>query len=207
MAKTSIRSFTAETIRETLQEAGFRAEIASGPGTAAGPLIRSGSSGLAFEVRLLNPLQIDAKSFADVTFTAGLQLQGPLALEIVNRWNASKRFSRLYIAQGHLIIAMDVVLQGGVPPEHFRAQIEIWDRLLQELLAYLRNTAQETAAAKAPPVKAGPASATPSNIENTDTRTPPAPNGHAGEVSTDVPGAEPIDAAPKPEEERAPEQL
>ena len=95
MAKTSIRSFTAETIRETLQEAGFRAEIASGPGTAAGPLIRSGSSGLAFEVRLLNPLQIDAKSFADVTFTAGLQLQGPFALEIVNRWNASKRFSRL----------------------------------------------------------------------------------------------------------------
>ena len=149
MSKTLIRSFTVETIRELVQSAGFRAEIVSA--AAGGPVIRSASSGLAFEIRLLNPLTIDAKSFADLTFTAGLQLQGPLALDIVNRWNATKRFSRLYIAQGFLIIAMDVVLQGGVPSEHLRAQIEIWDRLLQELLVYLRTTATEGTPKKVAP--------------------------------------------------------
>jgi hypothetical protein len=196
MAKNLIRSFTAESIRELAQAAGFRAEIE--PASAGtGPVIRSASSGLAFEIRLLNPLQIDAKNYADLTFTAGLQLQGPLALDIVNRWNASKRFSRLYITRGFLILAMDVVLQGGVPPEHLRAQIEIWDRLLQELLAYLRNAAKETAAQKM--ADSTPREeATAPDIENKDEREPVPAN--STDMSTDVPGAAPID---EPEDAQA----
>jgi hypothetical protein len=142
MAKNLIRSFTAETMRDLIQAAGFRAEIASA--AASGPVIRSASNGLAFEIRLLNPLQMDANNFADTTFTAGLQLQGVLAPELVNRWNATKRFSRLYVSQGYLILALDIILQGGVTPEHLQAQIEIWDRLLQELLTYLRTATNES---------------------------------------------------------------
>jgi hypothetical protein len=142
MAKNLIRSFTAATMRDLIQAAGFRAEIASA--AVSGPVIRSASNGLAFEIRLLNPLQVDANSFADTTFTAGLQLQGALAPELVNRWNATKRFSRLYVSQGYLILALDIILQGGVTPEHLRAQIEIWDRLLQELLTYLRTATNES---------------------------------------------------------------
>ena len=195
MAKTLIRSFTSETIRELVQEAGFRAEIVSGAAAGA-PVIRSASSGLAFEIRLLNPVQTEPKSFADLTFTAGLQVQGPLALEIVNRWNATKRFSRLYVAQGFLIIAMDIVLQGGVPPEHLRAQIEIWDRLLQELLAYLRTAAAQTAPKKVAP-----------EVENKDAREPALANDHAEAPSADAPDAEPIAPPPEAEANAVSEQM
>jgi hypothetical protein len=181
MTTTLTRSFTAETICELVQAAGFRAEILTGAAAAAGPVIRSASSGLAFEIRLLNPSQIEPKSFADLTFMAGLQLQGPLAPEIVNGWNASKRFSRLYIAQNHLVIAMDVVLPGGLPPDHLRAQIEIWDRLLQELLVWLRNAANQTV-----PKKIAPSG---------DAATAKAANGHAAVLPTDAPGAESLETA------------
>ena len=205
MAKTPIRSFTAEAIRDALQAVGFRAEITTGANVAAGAVIRSASNGLAFEVRLFNPSQADTKSFADVTFTAGLQMQGVLAPDIVNRWNAGKRFSRLYIAQGFLVLAMDVLLQGGVAPEYFRAQIEVWDRLLQELLAYLRSAAREQAPKKLREDSAGSEDAAPA-IESAAASAPTLPNGHAGAMATDAPGAEPLETAPRADDREAARQ-
>jgi hypothetical protein len=177
MAKNLIRSFTAETMRDLIQAAGFRAEIASA--AASGPVIRSASNGLAFEIRLLNPLQMDTNSFADTTFTAGLQLQGALAPELVNRWNATKRFSRLYVSQGYLILALDIILQGGVTPEHLRAQIEIWDRLLQELLTYLRTATNESAPKSPAEMKNAAEMKGPMETKSAAMNKPAAGNGHA----------------------------
>jgi hypothetical protein len=137
MAKTSIQSVTVDTTRDFLQGAGFRAELVADSDTM--PVIRSASNGVNFEIRLFNPAKEDKGSFTDVMFMAGMTLQGTVAPELLNRWNSIKRFGRLYVAQGHLVLALDIFLQGGVSPEYLRSQLDIWDRLLQELLTYVRT--------------------------------------------------------------------
>jgi hypothetical protein len=103
------------------------------------PYLRSATSGLAFDIRPGNRMIDDTASFADVVFTAVLQVQGELPLEIVNRWNAERRFARLQLSAPFLVFCMDVSVVGGVTPGHFRSQIDIWDRLLQDFVAYLRE--------------------------------------------------------------------
>jgi hypothetical protein len=136
MAKSLIKSFTTQAMRELIQTAGFRAELMAESDTM--PVIRSASNGMIFEIRLFNPLKEEKGSFTDVMFMAGMPLQGGVAPEFLNRWNSIKRFGRLYAAQGHLVLALDIFLQGGVSPEHLRSQLDIWDKLLQELLTYIR---------------------------------------------------------------------
>lgn len=144
MPKTDLLSLTPDSLRELMRQAGYRAAIVKGPDEA--PLLCSATSGLPFEARFLNPAPGEAKGYADVMLTAGLQVQGDLPLDLVNRWNSTKRFARIYIGQSHLILAMDIVMLGGVSREHLVAQIELWDRLLQELVPYLRSAASEVAA-------------------------------------------------------------
>jgi hypothetical protein len=47
--------------------------------------------------------------------------------------------------QNFLVLDMDVVMFGGVTASHLRAQIEIWDRLIQELVPFLRDRARGAA--------------------------------------------------------------
>ncbi len=141
MTKPSIHSLTVETARDLLQGAGFRAELVADSATM--PVLRSASNGVTFELRLFNPLREDKESFADAMFMAGLTFQGTVAPEFLNRWNSIKRFGRLYTTQGLLVLALDIFLQGGISPEHLRAQLDIWDRLIQELLTYARTAPAE----------------------------------------------------------------
>ncbi len=78
-----------------------------------------------------------------------LQVQGELPLDLVNRWNATRRFGRLQLSPPFLAFCLDVSVAGGVAPNFVRAQIEIWDRLVQELIAYLREELPKVVAANA----------------------------------------------------------
>lgn len=131
-----ILSLTPDRLRTLMQERGYRVELLDGP--QAFPVLRSATNGLGFEVRFLNRLA-DGASYADVTFLAALQVQGKLPLEPVNDWNNGRRFARLHLQGDHLILDMDVSALGGVSENYLRTQIEIWDRLIEELIPYLRE--------------------------------------------------------------------
>ncbi len=138
MSETILQKLRLTDLQQSLQQAGYRVEIASDP-VANIAYLRSATSGLAFDVRPGNRLAADDQSFADVAFSAVLQVQGELPLELVNRWNASRRFARLQLSHPFLVFCMDVSASGGITLDHLRTQIEIWDRLVQELIAYLRD--------------------------------------------------------------------
>lgn len=135
--KTLITALSAADARELLQAAGFRAELLKGD--TKNPIIHSASSGVNFEIRLFGPDPARLQHYRDVTFMAGLQVQGRLDPDMLNTWNEVKRFGRLYVRPGWLILVMDVALMGGVPREFLLAQINLWDRLVQELLIFLRT--------------------------------------------------------------------
>ncbi len=138
MSDTPIVKLTLDSLRSALQQVGYRVEEVTDP-VANFPYLRSATGGLAFDIRPGNRLSDSDDGFLDAAFTAVLQVQGELPLDLVNRWNATRRFARLQLSQQFLVFCLDVSVAGGVMPNHFRAQIEIWDRLLQELIGYLRD--------------------------------------------------------------------
>jgi hypothetical protein len=144
MSDTPVVKLTLEALREVLQQVGYRVEEVTDP-VANVPYLRSATGGLAFDIRPGNRLA-DAEGFLDVAFTAVLQVQGELPLDLVNRWNATRRFARLQLSQPFLLFCLDVSVAGGVMPNHLRAQIEIWDRLVQELIVYLRDELRQLTA-------------------------------------------------------------
>jgi hypothetical protein len=144
--ETVITSLTLETLRESFQQAGYRVETLTDP-LANIQYLRSATAGVAFDIRPGNPLG-EGNGFADVALVAILQVAGDMPLDIVNRWNGSRRFGRLQLNQPFLVFCLDVSVLNGVTPAHLRAQIELWDRLVQDLVPFLRTSLAETAAQK-----------------------------------------------------------
>jgi Putative bacterial sensory transduction regulator len=142
-SETTIQILTLDDIRDVLQQAGYRVEQFADPSGVT--LLRSATAGLPFDLRLGAPLA-GGNGYGDITLIAGLQIEGELPLAIVNQWNSMRRFGRLHVAQNFLVLAMDVLIFGGVARAHLRGEIEIWDRLLQELVPYLRAELNRPAA-------------------------------------------------------------
>ncbi|MNL29373.1 hypothetical protein D3C87_1510540 [compost metagenome] len=44
-----------------------------------------------------------------------------------------------------LVMEMDVVVAAGVSDDYLRGNLELWDRLLQEFIVYLREYSQNAA--------------------------------------------------------------
>ncbi|MES2031625.1 MAG: YbjN domain-containing protein [Pseudomonadota bacterium] len=140
MSDTVLNSFTLESLRDLLQTVGYRVEIVPNGDM---PLLRSSTAGFAFDIRPGNRLASEDGGYVDFTFSAWLNIEGELPLDVVNRWNALRRFGRLQVVPGYLAMTMDVSFIGGVMPNHLRAQVEIWDHLVQALVPYLREELQK----------------------------------------------------------------
>jgi hypothetical protein len=146
MSESIITSFTLESLRDQFQQAGYRVETLIDP-VANLQYLRSATAGIGFDVRPGNQLAGDDKRFADAAFVVVLQIAGELpVIDLVNRWNAARRFGRLHVSQPFLVFSLDISVINGVTPAHVRSQIELWDRLVQDLLPFLRTAiAQATA--------------------------------------------------------------
>jgi hypothetical protein len=148
MSGALISALTLDGLRDILQQSGFRVETATDPAASAAYL-RSATGGIAFDIRPGNRIAADdGDNFADVAFIALVQIQGPMQPDLVNGWNVARRFSRLQPNGSLLALSIDVSVAGGVTQDHLRAQVEIWDRLAQELIVYLREQLRNPAPAE-----------------------------------------------------------
>ncbi|HEY8066795.1 MAG TPA: YbjN domain-containing protein [Methylosinus sp.] len=139
MSESLVTSLTLDDLRDLLQQVGYRVETATDPVVNV-VYLRSATSGLSFDIRPGNRSAGDESGrFADMAFISILQVNGELPQDLVNGWNIARRFSRLQLSGPFLALCMDVSVVGGVTRSHLRAQIEIWDRLAQELIVYLRE--------------------------------------------------------------------
>jgi hypothetical protein len=139
MSDDLISTLTLDELCAILQQAGYRVETANDP-IAGVPYLRSATSGLAFDIRPGNRLAAAGEGrFADFSFVLVLHIAGETPMELINSWNVTRRFARLQISGSFVALCMDVSVVGGVTRIHLRAQIEIWDRLAQELIIHLRE--------------------------------------------------------------------
>jgi hypothetical protein len=154
MSEPVIDALTLTDLRELLQQAGYRVqELADLNGVK---FLQSATGGMGFDLRPGNQLPgAAAGHYADLRLQAVAQIQGDLPAELVARWNNTRRFGRLRIDQNFLVCEMDVSVLGGVTNAYVRAQFGLWDQLMQDLVAYLRDelrklTATNEALAAAP---------------------------------------------------------
>lgn len=137
-----LSAMSASQLQATLQEMGYRVTVSGQDGQVQ---LLSAAQGIGFSVRPGNPAPAEGE-FVDYTCACVLRLQGGLPEALVGDWNTGKRFSRLSRQGDFLVLEMDVVLAGGVTSAYVRAMAELWDRLLQEFVLFLRQYAVADAA-------------------------------------------------------------
>ncbi|OLF54056.1 YbjN domain-containing protein [Pseudomonas chlororaphis] len=135
-----IASVTPHSLTELLQGAGYRVNQTDQNGVVQ---LLSASQGIGYAVRFGNAAAQQG-SYVDFTFSCALRVQGELPAGLAELWNASRRFARLSLQGEFLVMEMDVVV-AGVGTQHLRSQLELWDRLLQEFIVYLRDYSQHAA--------------------------------------------------------------
>lgn len=144
---TMIETLTTERLQALLQGMGYRVTLSGQEGE---PQLLSASQGIGFAVRPGNPAPVEGE-FLDYTFSCVLRVQGEIPQALANAWNTQKRFARVSIQGTFLVLEYDVIVAGGVSEAYLRATTELWDRLLQELIMFLRDfTAAEPQSEDAP---------------------------------------------------------
>ncbi|VVP90579.1 YbjN domain-containing protein [Pseudomonas fluorescens] len=127
-----------QSLTDVLQAAGYRVNQTEQNGIVQ---LLSASQGIGYAVRFGNPA-VEQGSYVDFTFSCALRVQGELPQGVAEQWNASRRFARLSLQGEFLVMEMDVVVAAGVSNDHLRGNLELWDRLLQEFIVYLRDFTQ-----------------------------------------------------------------
>ncbi|MEI2415519.1 YbjN domain-containing protein [Orrella sp. JC864] len=138
---TLIQSIGPARLQELLQSVGYRVTLSEQNGLVQ---LLSATQGIGFAVRMGNPAQQQGE-FVDYTLSCALRVQGELPAGLVENWNVAKRFARLTQQGVFLVLEMDVILAGGVSENYLRATTELWDRLLQEFVLFLRQYAAQAA--------------------------------------------------------------
>ncbi|WP_153789191.1 YbjN domain-containing protein [Pseudomonas sp. EMN2] len=136
-----IESVNVETLTSLLQDAGLRVNRSEQNGLVQ---LLSASQGIGFAVRLGNPAAIEGQ-FLDFTFSCALRIQGELPEGVVEHWSTSRRFARLYRQGEFLVMELDVLVSDGVTGKHLLNHLQLWDRLLQEFITYLRDFSRHAA--------------------------------------------------------------
>ncbi|KPA91970.1 putative bacterial sensory transduction regulator [Pseudomonas asplenii] len=141
MSEQLIEQVTPDSLTELLQGAGYRVNRTEQNGIVQ---LLSASQGIGYAVRFGNPGTQEG-GYVDFTYSCALRVQGELPAGLAELWNASRRFARLSVQGEFLVMEMDVVVAAGVSVNYLRANLELWDRLLQEFIVYLREYSQQAA--------------------------------------------------------------
>lgn len=136
-----INALSIERLQAFLQSMGYRVTLSEQEDNQQ---LLSAAQGIGFAIRPGNPAASEGE-FIDYTFSCALRVQGDIPPTLANNWNTLKRFARFSVQGNFIVLEADVVLAGGVSETYLRATTELWDRLLQELILFLRDAAPAAA--------------------------------------------------------------
>lgn len=136
-------SITPEAIADALRKTGYRATVAE---YQERPQVRSAAQGIGFFVAFGAVDPNSAGRYVDFAFQCWISIEGPLRADLIDGWNQTRRFARLFRQGSLLVLTMDVLVAGGVRDEHLGAYCELWDQVIRDFIRHLR---QEPAAVAA----------------------------------------------------------
>ncbi|MGB8812966.1 MAG: YbjN domain-containing protein [Paracoccaceae bacterium] len=122
-------------IAELMKTFGYRAELTADD--QGDPKIKSSAGGANFSVYFYGCTK--NKDCTSIQFSAGFDLSDGTTMDVVNDWNANKRYGKVYLdSEKDPYIELDVNLDlGGVTEENLRDTLEIWDRLVSDFKTHI----------------------------------------------------------------------
>lgn len=117
-----------EQLVETMQEAGFRAELTEDD--VGDPMIKSNANGASFIILFYGCE--DHKNCTDLQFYAGYSMEEPVGMEVPNKFNQQYRFTRAYLdEENDPVIEMDIIGgDGKVDEDQFKRALDLWSDLM-----------------------------------------------------------------------------
>lgn len=129
-ATQSITAANPAAVAAAMQAAGYKARLTKA--NNGDPRIESAAAGKEFTVEFENCE--NARACTSLMFTAGFDLDKPMALDRVNAWNKKRRFAFAWTDdEGDPFLQMDVNTDpGGLPTALFTDSLEIWTASIGE---------------------------------------------------------------------------
>jgi hypothetical protein len=116
-------------LASVIQKLGFQAKLEED--NVGDPVIRSSAGGVEFTIYFYDCT--NNKRCKSLHFTAGYDLPDGTTLEMVQQWNADKRFASAYLdAENDPFLQMDINTDGGVTEQNFESSFELWQALKGE---------------------------------------------------------------------------
>lgn len=134
-ATANIMASNPEDIAAKLQDFGYRAELTKDE--QGDPKIKSSAGGANFSIYFYGcEKNIDCTA---IQLSSGFDLETGTTLEVVNDWNANKRYGKVYLDdEKDPYIEMDIELEGeGIPVETFRMNMETWDKIVADFQTHI----------------------------------------------------------------------
>ena len=123
------------TLVRTMQNAGYRAELAVD--NIGYPMIRSSTQGINYAIFFYGCTDAGTDC-TNVQFEATFTMNSPLSAELMNEFNAAKRFIRVVVNdEGNPAIRMDVNMRDGITEDQFLDYMNLWDILVGDFLAHI----------------------------------------------------------------------
>ncbi len=99
------------------------------------PQINGKIDGISYQIYFRNCT--DNTNCEDLNFYLGFLDLKP-SLDVINAWNASKRFSRAYLDQvNDACVEMDIDLEEGVSSEYLASQFGVWNMILTQFAEHV----------------------------------------------------------------------
>ena len=131
----NIMASNPEQVAAALQTFGYRAELTKDD--QGDPKIKSSAGGANFSIYFYGcDKNINCSS---IQLSSGFDLETGTTLDLINEWNANKRFGKVYLDdEKDPYIEMDIEMEGaGIPEETFRMNMETWDKIVADFQTHI----------------------------------------------------------------------
>ena len=127
---------TIDQVAAILQDAGYRAK--KGKTGDNSPEIESAAQGVTFWVDFFGCDEATPQLCTSISFTTVLSPTEPHSNDLLNGFNASKRYTRAYREEdGDTVLSVDIEVAGGVSKQNLANWLDWWDTQLGAFLAHV----------------------------------------------------------------------
>ena len=100
--------------------------------------LHSASQGIGFHVLWDNA--VGEGEYVDLTLNCPLRMEGCILLDgVLADWYRTKRFVRAAQHGDFVVLEMDILVAGGVTPNHLAMQMQVWNQMMGQFFLHLRN--------------------------------------------------------------------
>lgn len=129
-------NLTGPELQTLLEQWGFRADLSADQ--EGDPMITSSVNGINFTVFFYGCDERQPRRCDSIGYSAGFDMEQPLAADYMNDWNRYNRFGKAYVDdEGNAYLAMNINVDGGVSEAGLRDWLRWWEIGIADYLDYI----------------------------------------------------------------------